>query len=212
MRFKKVLLTLLLGPLIPIIGVPGDSTGTEDTGTGDENNNGDESTKEPESSKQEETKLFSQAELDSIVTKRIARERKKYKDDLEAEKQKADMTEAEKLKAEKADALKAADERSQKADQRLIKAEIKYISAKLNIIDPDAAAKLISLEDIEVDDDGNVKGVEKALKLLIKEKSYLVKNGQPQKGGDDQNNQNNQQPTSGISMNTLIRRAAGYRE
>ncbi len=212
MRFKKVLLTLLLGPLIPIIGVPDDvGAGANDESKGEENNNGDSSNNKDES-KQEEVKLFSQTDLDKILGKRIAKERNKFKEELEAEKKKADMTESEKLKAEKEQALKAADERSQKADKRLINAEIKYISAKLNIIDPDAAAKLIDLTDIEVDENGDVKGVEKALKLLIKEKQYLVGGKPPKKGGDDQNNSNNSGSSNNVSMNQLIRRAAGYGE
>lgn len=47
-------------------------------------------------------------------------------------------------------------------------------AARLNIIDPEAAVKLLDRSLLELDDDGNPKNVETALRDLIKERPYLA--------------------------------------
>lgn len=47
-------------------------------------------------------------------------------------------------------------------------------ASKLGIVDPDAASKLINRTNIQVDDNGNVTGVDEALKQLIVDKPYFV--------------------------------------
>lgn len=206
----------------------GDTTQNDDTGkdtdTGgdkkddkDSGNAGDDDNKnKPDGSDAGDTgddkdgaddKTFTQEELDDIISKRLNRERKKWKEDLEKEKKKAAMDENERLKAEKEDAEKGAQEAIGKANERLIRAEVIAQAASLDVVDPAAAFALMDKEGVEVDDDGNVKGVDKALKSLVKEKPYLVQKKDTKKAGDDQGDDKGNK--GGFSMNDLIRKAAG---
>lgn len=161
----------------------------------------------------EHEKTFTQAELEDIIAKRLERERKKYADydDLKAkltdyeraeeERKKAAMTEKERLETEKAEALKKAEEFEKqakdvltKANQRLIKAEFRAIARELGIRQDalDDAFVLADLSTVEVDDDGNVKGIKEVVDLLIKNKPFLVEVkkeskqiGGPTGGSDD---------------------------
>lgn len=66
-----------------------------------------------------------------------------------------------------------------KAEQRaqVVRYEVMLRASALNVVDPDAAVKLLDLDGLAVDDDGAVDGdtVDKALKALLKGKPYLVK-------------------------------------
>lgn len=127
-------------------------------------------------------KTFTQEQLDAIIADRLQRERAKYTDyeALKAAKGELDqikagqMTEAEKLK-------KAADEaaqRAQAAEARLretvTRMEIERQARKLNIVDEDAAYRLLDASKIEYDKDGKPTNVEVLLKELVKVKPYLV--------------------------------------
>jgi DNA primase large subunit len=146
------------------------------------------------------TKTFTQEDVDRLVTDRLARERKKYGDydDLKAEltklksaeeeRQKAEMSVSERLEAEKAAAIQAAEDAKAElsktvsaANQRLINAEFRDVARELKLR-PDAlksALKLVDLSAVEVDDEGNVKGLEDAVKALIEDNPYMVE--QPKK-------------------------------
>jgi hypothetical protein len=127
-------------------------------------------------------KTFTQAELDAKIEERLARERKKYEgfDDLKAkaakldEIEKANLSESEKLKKELEDAKKAGTERITKAEQRLLKAEVKAVCSELGIVDPDIAYSLIQgKEGVKVNDDDSIAGVKEALTALLESKPYL---------------------------------------
>lgn len=140
----------------------------------------------------EPTQTFDQAAVDRIVAERLERERRKYEgfDDLKAKAKRFDEIEAENA-TELEKAVKAADtaaraDVSTKANQKLIRAEIKAAAAHLGFHDPtDAAVQLQArFGDVKVSDDGDVD--EAAVKALIedlaKSKPYLVKadTGRPQ--------------------------------
>ncbi|WP_434758284.1 scaffolding protein [Paenibacillus amylolyticus] len=138
--------------------------------------------------------------MDRAVTDRLARERKKYGDydDIKAElaklksadeeRQKAEMSVSERLEAEKAAAIQAAEDAKAElsktvsaANQRLINAEFRDVARELKLR-PEAlksALKLVDLSAVEVDDEGNVKGLEDAVKALIEDNPYMVE--QPKK-------------------------------
>ncbi len=159
--------------------------------------------------KEDDDRLFTQEELDAVVTRRLARAEKNWQEKMEAEKKKAAMSEAERLKAEKEEAEKKAAAATDRANQRLIRSEVIAQATKMNVVDPDAAFALMDREGITIDDDDNVKGVKEALEILVKAKPYLIK--QEEKGqrktGDDQGDDKGKK--GGISMNDLIRKAAG---
>lgn len=81
------------------------------------------------------------------------------------------------LETEKAQALA-------QAEQMLIAAEVKALSVKLGIVDPDAALALMDREGVKVKE-GRVEGVEEALKSLLKAKPYLKAQQAPSSGGGD---------------------------
>lgn len=128
-------------------------------------------------------KTFTQSDVDRIVSERLAREREKYRDydqvkaDAEAwrKQQEGQKTELQKAqeKAQQAEAQKA--EALARANDRLIKAEVKVMSVELGIVDPDAAYALMDRANVKVNDDGSVSGVKEALETLLKTKTYLKK-------------------------------------
>src|SRR5690606_22904907 len=99
------------------------------------------------------------------------------------EAQDAQKTEAEKLRealeAEKARAAQA----TERAKRSLIKAAFTAEAVAANLVSVDDAFKLADLSGVEVDDDGTVTGIKEAVEALVKEKPYLVKQGQGAGGG-----------------------------
>ena len=77
---------------------------------------------------------------------------------------------------------KEIDDVLQKANDRLIAAEVKTVSLELKIVDVDAALALMDKSKIKVNDKGEVTGVKEALEALTKAKPYLV-GKQQQSGG-----------------------------
>jgi len=53
--------------------------------------------------------------------------------------------------------------------------EVERLATRLNIVDPEAAVKLLDWGSLDYDDDGRPQDVEKALKTLIHDKPYLLK-------------------------------------
>ncbi|WP_139074660.1 scaffolding protein [Paenibacillus elgii] len=136
-----------------------------------------------------------QAEIDRMVSDRLARQAKKYADydDLktkvttfeqaEEDRLKAAMSEKDRLEAEKAEALKKAEEAEGKAqstldaaNKRMIKAEFRALARELGVRADalDDAFVLADLTAVTVDDDGNIDGVQGAVEALLKAKPYLV--------------------------------------
>lgn len=83
------------------------------------------------------------------------------------------------------EAQRKAQEAEQKANERLIRSEVKFQATELGIVDPDAAFALMAKDGIKVNDDGTVEGVKEALENLIKEKPYLKGQSTSPKGGGD---------------------------
>jgi hypothetical protein len=152
-------------------------------------------------------RTFTQDELDSIVRDRLKKQNASWEKKIADEKKKAEMTEAERAKAEREEAEKKLAAAVEKANQRLIRAEVKSVAADLKIIDADAAFALMDRTDVSVEDDDRVVGVRAALESLIKSKPYLVGKADVKKTGDDQVDDKGKK--GGFSMNDLIRKAAG---
>lgn len=77
-------------------------------------------------------------------------------------------------------AQSAAQEAQKKANDKLIRAELKYVGSELGLVDMDVAYLLLDKEAISVGDDGSVEGMKEALEQVISAKPYLVKNVEPQ--------------------------------
>lgn len=123
-------------------------------------------------------KTFTQAELDAIIAKRLARDRKAWEEQLEEEKKKATMTEIEKLKAEHESKAKDWQAKLETANAQILRSEIKAIAAEIGIVDPDIAYLMI--KDNVGEDLDNVKTL---LEDLIKSKPYLKKQATDIGGG-----------------------------
>lgn len=67
-----------------------------------------------------------------------------------------------------------AQEVEQRYTDRMIQAELKVVGTALNLIDLEAAEKLVDKTTFTVKEDGTVEGVKEALEKLAEEKSYLV--------------------------------------
>jgi hypothetical protein len=123
-------------------------------------------------------KTFTQAELDEIIGKRLARERKDWLRQLEDETKKAAMTEGEKLKTEKEEAEKKAASAEAAANKRAIRAEAKVqaLAAGIKAERLDHALKLADLAEITVGDDGepDANAVKKAIDAIVKDFPEIV--------------------------------------
>lgn len=137
--------------------------------------------------------VLTQADVDRIVSERVARERAKYADYAEM---KAKATEYDKaLEAAKTEQQKAVEvaqkagysEALAKANTRLVKAEARALAAAAKFRDPADAVAFLQLDQVKVDDDGNVDAaaVKAALDELAKIKPYLLDDGKPQPPSGD---------------------------
>ncbi len=166
-------------------------------------------TEDKEKTKETKEKTFTQEDLDTIITKRLERERKSWEAKVKEEADKAKMTESERLKAEKAEAEKKATDAINRANTRLIRSEVIKEASKMNIVDADAAYALMNQENIVIKDNDEVTGVAEALKALIEKKPYLVSDETTftKRIGDNQND--GKGGKGGQLMNDLIRKAVG---
>lgn len=92
----------------------------------------------------------------------------------------AQMTEAERYKSRASDLERQVSDLTRSHQERAVKYEVQLHAAKLGIIDPDAAVKLLDLSQLDYDDDGTPKNAGKLLADLIKAKPYLA--GTPASG------------------------------
>ncbi|MGG4288365.1 hypothetical protein ABEW81_11265 [Priestia megaterium] len=78
------------------------------------------------------------------------------------------------------DAQAVAQAAQQKANDKLIRAELKYVGSELGLVDVDVTYLLLDKDSLSVGDDGSVEGMKEALEQVIAAKPYLVKNAEPQ--------------------------------
>ena len=155
-------------------------------------------------------KAFSQADVDKIISQRLAREQKAWETKMAEEKKKSEMTEQEKLKAAAAEAEGKGKAAIDAANARLVTAEARVIASSAGVPAEKIAyvLKLADLSGIEVDEKGNVneKLVKSAIEAVLKDLPELKGAGA---GGF---NISGNPPGGGAAkggMNAFIRRAAG---
>lgn len=119
-------------------------------------------------------KTFSQADLDKIITKRLAKEQSKWKSELDEVQRLANLSDVEKLKAEKDEAITKAEARMKSANEKLFKADFKSLANTLGIVDTDVALMLIDKTDLQ-NEEGEVDmaALKTSLETLITNKPYL---------------------------------------
>lgn len=144
-------------------------------------------------------KTFTQAELDELIAKRIERERKKFADydELKSKLSEFESQAEEKRQSELTDLQKAQEQAQQfeakvqeltaqleaertKSQDQALKATYKQVASSFGIVDVEAALILSDLSAVSFDENGEVIGVEDAVKKLIEHKPYLVAKKQTQ--------------------------------
>lgn len=138
-------------------------------------------------------RTFTQADVEQLIKERLERDRRtrdeKYADYDELKKsaaelkklKDADLSAQEKkdkriAELEKAQADWDAKVKAQEAatNTKLIQAEVRVQAAQMGFTNPDDAYRLADLSEVEVGEDGGIKGVKKALEALKKDKPYLL--------------------------------------
>ncbi len=128
-------------------------------------------------------KTFTQADIDRIVQERVARAKSSPPADYEALKTKAakldEIEAASKSELEKAqEAQRKADERAERAEREhketKIETAVMLAAAKAGAVDPQDVYALLPKNSVTIGDDGQVTGVEDAVKALLGAKPHLV--------------------------------------
>lgn len=160
---------------------------------------------------------MSQADLDALIGKAKGQVKKQYADydetkaelarlkALEDEATRAALSETERLQTERDEAsTKAtqAEERAinaqEKADARIINTEIKSIARSLSANDPTDILALLDKSSVTIDENGDVVGIEDAVKALKEAKPWMFK--QASVGADASGGSN---PSKNPSANEL---------
>lgn len=90
----------------------------------------------------------------------------------------AKMTEQEKLQKRLAELERKEIEYQQSIQARTLEYEVKLHAARLGVVDPEAAYRLLDLRQVEFDEDGKPVNLEKVMRELVAKKTYLVGGGQ----------------------------------
>ena len=91
--------------------------------------------------------------------------------------------------------------------QQGVRSEVAMASARLGVVDPEAAYRLLDTDDLDFDDKGQPTNVEAALKNLIRERPWLAQPRAPRAGADG--GAGGAAPRTGASMNDVLRQATG---
>lgn len=121
-----------------------------------------------------------QERFDTEYVRRLRAEAAEYRRKLREleSKVKADeeakMTEHERLQKRLAELERKEIEYQQFLQARTLEYEVKLHAAKLGIVDPDAAYRLIDISQVEFGEDGKPTNIERVLKDLVVRKPYLA--------------------------------------
>lgn len=133
-------------------------------------------------------RMFSQSEVNSIIAERAGRMTAKQLSELgvssieelsaivqkSREREQAEMTELQKAQADKAELEKRLEQAAAAQKALTLQTDIVSLSAKLGIVDADAAFRLLDKDAIQFDANGKPTNTEALLNDLLKAKPYLV--------------------------------------
>lgn len=173
----------------------------------------DEGTPEGQPDKPD-TKTFTQDEVSGIVKRNIERELAKIGDVEDLKKKAARLDELEAANKSEIEKLTEAaakeKERADKAEANFRSLSVRFAvtasAGKLGFIDPEDAYRFLDAEDIDYDDNGEPKNIDKLLGSLAKAKPHLVRGST--NGSGDGGPRGNDAP-SGTDINAGIRAAFG---
>jgi hypothetical protein len=89
----------------------------------------------------------------------------------------AKLSDQERLHKRVAELEGAAQTAARAQQETVLRYEVQLQAARLNIVDPDVAAKLLDMSQVTYDAAGQPQGVEAALEALIADKPYLIASG-----------------------------------
>lgn len=133
---------------------------------------------------EQSTLTLEQALRELANVRREAAEHRVARRALETEKAEAEqakLSKEEQLAAKLAEAEKAKQEIVSRTQERMLAYETKIAAVELNLVDPEAAIKLLDASRIEFAEDGSPTNLTKLLKELVAAKPYLVAQQQPAK-------------------------------
>lgn len=173
----------------PWIAFDGDEPATEPPATGDDpgKKTGTEGADDPTP-----TPKFTQEDVDRLIKERLARQKAQYEDEqrkaqsaaeqkqLEEKEQFKELAEKRQGEVEaltkRLEAMEA--ERLNDKKRRALEAE----ASKANFANPGDAAVFVQLDQLEMDEDGNVKNAGALIKALADERPYLLQEAKPSPG------------------------------
>jgi len=182
-------------PVWPVMGgsedheVEGDTTDTDDEGSeGSEEDEKDTKPTKASSEKSKEDKVVPQSRFDKLTKQLQAADRRRTEAENELRQLKdKDLPEAEKLQRD----LQEATERADKLQGNFTDLARKYAflletgNQKVQWRNPKAALRLAELEDLTINDDGSVEGIDEAVRELIKQHPYLVQEAKAEEEDDE---------------------------
>ncbi len=172
----------------------------------------------------DEPRSYTQAEVDRIVSERVNKSKAQFKDYGELKDKAQRLDEIEQASKSEADKLrtqleKAAEQTKLLAAEReelirgvqeeRVKNAVIVEATKANVVNPEAAYKLLDKSKVSFTDTGEVQGVSRALQDLLKENSYLLNRSAPAGfGGGVQGAVSN--TSSREEFNDRLRKEAGF--
>lgn len=105
------------------------------------------------------------------------RKRLKELEDQKRQMDEAKLSETERLQKRLAELERQSTEYQQTMQARTLEYEVKLHAARLGVVDPEAAYRLLDIREIEFGEDGKPANIEKALRALIAAKPYLAGGG-----------------------------------
>lgn len=109
------------------------------------------------------------------------RKRLKAFEEKEQKEQEASMTEQQKKEKQYAESQAAYTSQIEKLQARVVRNEVEKTAAKLGMINPELAHRLIDWAELEFDEDGSPTNAKSILEKIIKDNQYLVQQQQAQK-------------------------------
>ena len=195
----KVIATLANGfPVYAIYGAEGEGEGEGGTKTDDKTGEGKEGEGEGGADSDDE-KLEGEAEITRLKTKlALAEKHRKAAEKKVADAEKEKLNKQEKAELEAKEAKANSEGLAEKVKEQSLQIEF-FASDKFIWHNRKAALKLLDLEDVEISDDGDVTGLDKAIDKLAKDHPYLVKPKETEGEGEGEGKGKGKSGSSGSS-------------
>ena len=182
---SRTMFDLKLEDLLKIRGAEEDADNDNDQdGNSDKDGTNGTSGSEGDGKKEESSSVVSKEEFDKLTDRMKNADRRASTAEAELKK----ITDKDKSELEKAtrDLGEVTKERDSLKDQtRNLALQLAFVSDnRYEWKNPKAALKLADLSEVEIDDDGTVKGLDKALKALAASDGYLLKEKEDGGEGD----------------------------